>query len=95
MNRSFVLVPLFAFIALLGACNEIPEKHWTAALPYYTPVVISSPADTSPTDFLFGDVMDVLDPMTPASREKNTTAAYLCNQRGPPTPGSGHPSSYS
>jgi len=70
MNRSFVLVPLFAFIALLGACNEIPEKHWTAALPYYTPVVISSPADTSPTDFLFGDVMDVLDPMTPASREK-------------------------
>ena len=71
-------------IALLFivSCNRLTEKHWSDALPEYTPFVLLAPASGSPADLLFGAPMDVLDTMTPATREKTQRfLQYVTSER--------------
>lgn len=77
-----ILSVLFATTLIFASCSRMSEKHWSAALPEYTPFTVIAPASGNPADLLFGAHMDVLDTMTPANREKTSRfLQYVTNDR--------------
>ncbi|MCH8524279.1 MAG: hypothetical protein LAT52_06995 [Balneolales bacterium] len=64
------LAALSLTLLIFASCNRMSERHWSAALPEFTPFAILAPSSGSPAELLYGEHMDLLDTMTPANREK-------------------------
>ena len=61
ISRS-ILIPCI-LIGILS-CGNLPQKNWTATLPYKVPAVIVPPSDISPSDALELEFIPFLDDIT-------------------------------
>ena len=64
MQKSFLFALVSSLFLVLLACNGLPDKHWSQAMPHKTPAAIIPSSGLSPSQALDEEYMPFVDDIT-------------------------------